>query len=54
MDLDEAMFEKVAFSTKAKEAWKILENNFKGIDEVKNVCLQILRGEFESLQVEES
>ncbi|XP_022889291.1 uncharacterized protein LOC111404759 [Olea europaea var. sylvestris] len=31
----EAMFEKVASSKKAKEAWEILENNFKGIEKVK-------------------
>ncbi|GKV53076.1 hypothetical protein SLEP1_g59622 [Rubroshorea leprosula] len=35
MGLDEALFEKAATATKAKEAWGILENNFKGIDKVK-------------------
>ncbi|XP_022841983.1 uncharacterized protein LOC111365680 [Olea europaea var. sylvestris] len=47
-------FEKVAFSTKAKEVWEILENNFKGIEKVKKVHLQIFRGEFESLYMKES
>ena len=27
--LDEAMFEKIAFATKAKEGWEILVNIFK-------------------------
>ncbi|XP_030447475.1 uncharacterized protein LOC115670364 [Syzygium oleosum] len=51
MGLDEAMFEKVASASKAKEAWDILENNFKGIEKVKRVRLQSLRGEFESLHM---
>ncbi|XP_022895485.1 uncharacterized protein LOC111409706 [Olea europaea var. sylvestris] len=42
---------KVASLTKAKEAWEILKNNFKGIEKVKKVRLQILRGEFESLHM---
>ncbi|GJY66091.1 retrovirus-related pol polyprotein from transposon TNT 1-94 [Tanacetum coccineum] len=52
--LDDAMFEKVANATTSKEAWEILQNSFKGIDKVKRVRLQSLRGEFEKLQMEES
>ncbi|KAL8128006.1 hypothetical protein AgCh_014799 [Apium graveolens] len=51
---DEAMFEKVATAAKAKEAWKILQNNFKGIDKVKKLRLQTLRGEFEALKMKET
>ncbi|XP_022863396.1 uncharacterized protein LOC111383514 [Olea europaea var. sylvestris] len=54
MGLDEAMFEKVVSSTKAKEVWEILENNFKGIEKVKKVLLQMLHGKFESLHMKES
>ncbi|GJW52284.1 copia-type polyprotein [Tanacetum coccineum] len=52
--LDDAMFEKVANATTSKEAWEILQNAFKGIDKVKRVRLQSLRGEFKKLQMEES
>ena len=51
MGLDEAMFEIVATTVKAKEAWEILQNNFKRIDKVKKVRLQTLRGEFEALKM---
>ncbi|GJZ25653.1 retrovirus-related pol polyprotein from transposon TNT 1-94, partial [Tanacetum coccineum] len=52
--LDDAIFEKVANVTTSKEAWEILQNAFKGIDKMKRVRLQFLRGEFEKLQMEES
>nr|GFB33024.1 UBN2 domain-containing protein [Tanacetum cinerariifolium] len=52
--LDDAMFEKVANATTSKEAWEILQNAFKGIDKVKNIRLQSLRGEFKKLQMDES
>nr|GFA99982.1 hypothetical protein [Tanacetum cinerariifolium] len=44
----------VANATTSKEAWEILQNTFKGIDKVKKVPLESLRGEFEKIQMEES
>ncbi|KAL2252607.1 uncharacterized protein LOC105167821 [Sesamum indicum] len=52
--LDEKMFEKVAAATTSKQAWETLQASFKGIDKVKKVRLQILRGEFESLCMRDS
>ncbi|XP_074328114.1 uncharacterized protein LOC141666026 [Apium graveolens] len=48
MGLDKDMFEKVASATRAKEAWEILQNNFKGVNKLKRVRLQTLHGKFES------
>ena len=37
-----------------KEAWDTLENVFKGIDRVKQVRLQTMHGELESMKMKES
>ncbi|KAK2985745.1 hypothetical protein RJ640_005445 [Escallonia rubra] len=54
LGVDDNIFEKIAQATTAKIAWDTLENVFKGIDKVKKVRLQSLRGEFESLQMKDS
>lgn len=52
--LDDSMFEKVADATSSKEAWDILEKSLQGVDKVKKVRLQSLRGDFEVLKMKES
>ncbi|XP_042432883.1 uncharacterized protein LOC122019487 [Zingiber officinale] len=52
--LDEATFEKVVESTTSKKAWEILQVAYKGDERAKSIRLQILRGEFESLEMKES
>ncbi|XP_074342644.1 uncharacterized protein LOC141680273 [Apium graveolens] len=52
--VDESGFEKIAGKTTSKEAWDILENVFKGADRVKQMRLQTLRGELESMKMKES
>ncbi|XP_058217017.1 uncharacterized protein LOC131327914 [Rhododendron vialii] len=52
--LDDSMFEKVASETTAKKTWEVLQNCFRGVDKVKKIRLQTLRGEFEALRMKES
>ncbi|XP_017431761.1 uncharacterized protein LOC108339125 [Vigna angularis] len=51
--LDEDTFEKISRIKSAKEAWEKLKISYKGADQVKKVCLQTLRGEFEALHMKE-
>ncbi|XP_074351364.1 uncharacterized protein LOC141690467 [Apium graveolens] len=37
-----------------KEAWEILQKSFQGVEKVKKVRLQVLRGEFENLKMKNS
>ncbi|XP_042460637.1 uncharacterized protein LOC122044171 [Zingiber officinale] len=52
--LDEATFEKVVEVTTSKKAWEILQVAYKGDERAKSIRLQILKGEFESLEMKES
>ena len=52
--VDESGFEKIARATTSKEAWDTLEKVFKGTDRVKQVRLQTLRSELESMKMKES
>ena len=45
----EIVFPKIAAENYAKEAWDILETNFKGTDKVRTIKLQNIRREFENL-----
>ena len=52
--MTETVFPKIAAANYAKEAWDILETNFKGTDKVHIVKLQNIRREFENLQMKEN
>ncbi|CAA0809141.1 Unknown protein [Striga hermonthica] len=44
-------FEKISSASTSKEAWNKLQVSCKGVEQVKKVRLQTLRGEFESLNM---
>jgi len=52
--VDESDFEKIASVKSSKEVWGILEKMYKGDDRVKQVRLQTLRGELESMKMKET
>ncbi|XP_062119204.1 uncharacterized protein LOC133832949 [Humulus lupulus] len=52
--VDEDAFEKISNATTAKEEWEKLQTCNKGVEQVKKIRLQTLRGEFELLFMEES
>ena len=52
--VDESGFEKIASATTSKETWDTFKKVFKGTDRVKQVRLQTLCGELESMKMKES
>ncbi|KAL5542030.1 hypothetical protein UlMin_009740 [Ulmus minor] len=52
--LDDDGFEKISNATSAKQVWEKLQTSYKGVEKVKKVRLQTLRGEFESLHMKVS
>ena len=52
--LEEPDFEKISQATTSKQVWEILRNSYKGVEKVKKIRLQVLRGEFEALKMKES
>ncbi|XP_050896146.1 uncharacterized protein LOC127102864 [Lathyrus oleraceus] len=51
--VDENTFEKISNATTTKEAWDKLQTCNKGVEQVKKIRLQTLRGDFECLFMEE-
>jgi len=52
--MNEFDFEKIASAKSSREAWDILEKAYKGNDRLKQVWLQTLKGELESMRMEET
>ena len=52
--VEESGFEKIVRATTSKEAWDTLEKLFKRTNRVKQVRLQTLCGELESMKMKES
>ncbi|KAL8098673.1 hypothetical protein AgCh_031438 [Apium graveolens] len=52
--VDESTFEKISEAKTSKKAWEILQKSFQGVEKVKKVRLQVLRGEFENLKMKSS
>jgi len=52
--LNDATFEIVVNASTIKQAWKVLQESNQGVDNVRKVCLQKLRGDFEKLHMLES
>lgn len=51
--LDNDFFEKMSSTKTSKQVWDMLQTSYKGLELVKKVYLQTLRGEFESLCIKE-
>jgi len=51
--VDDSGFKKIANVASSKEAWDILKVAYRGNDQVRQVWIQALIGEFEGLKVED-
>ena len=51
--LDESTFERVAEAATSKKAWEILATIYKGVERVKRIRLQTLRGDLEAAQMKD-
>ena len=52
--INESSFEKISAAATSKEAWSIFRNSCRGIEKTIRVRLQVLRGEFEMLHMNEN
>ncbi|KAG6512700.1 hypothetical protein ZIOFF_030829 [Zingiber officinale] len=52
--IDKGVYEKIRKATTSKQAWEILQKAYKGDEQVKNIQLQILRSEFEKLEMKDN
>lgn len=52
--MDKETFTKISSATSSKEAWNSLVTIFKGVERVRKIRLQTLRGEFEEIKMTEN
>ncbi|KAI3467835.1 hypothetical protein Pfo_024498 [Paulownia fortunei] len=52
--IDKITFEKFSAATTSKKAWELLKNSYTDVDKAIRVRLQVLRGEFEGISMNES
>jgi transposase InsO family protein len=52
--MEESIFPKVAAATRSKQAWESLQTTYQGTSKVKTTKLQILRRDFENLQMKDT
>ncbi|KAG6495226.1 hypothetical protein ZIOFF_043020 [Zingiber officinale] len=52
--IDKGVYEKIRKATTSNQAWEILQKAYKGDEQVKNIQLQILRSEFEKLEMKDN
>eukprot|EP00253_Pinus_taeda_P023123 PITA_23123 len=52
--VDQSVFPRIAVAKTSKEAWKTLKTAYQGMEKVKTAKLQLLRRDFENLNMKES